>query len=68
MTRIDHRPLWLIHAELPLPITIEAWTIEAKALGFSDREAAELCFWRWLASIDPERSARWEGADDGVGV
>lgn len=56
----QHRPLWLVHAELPAPITIEAWATEARALGFSEMEAGYLCYWRWLASLDPERIARWE--------
>lgn len=57
MTRIK-RPLWLVHAELPAAITVEAWTVEALALGFSPKEAMRLCWWRWLASLDPERIER----------
>jgi hypothetical protein len=60
MATPDARPLWLIHAALPLPITIEAWTCEAKALGFTDMQAAGLCYWRWVASLDPERIERRE--------
>ena len=54
------RPFWLVHAELPAAITVEAWTCEALALGFSAKEAMRLCWWRWMASLDPERIERRE--------
>jgi hypothetical protein len=60
MTPPKPRRLWIVHAELPAPLTIEAWSVEARALGFSDMEAARLCWWRWLTSIDPERIERWK--------
>ncbi len=60
MMATTRRPLWLVHAALPAASTIEAWTVEALALGFSDREAMRLCWWRWMASLDPERIERRE--------
>lgn len=60
----QHRPLWLVRAELPPPLVLEAWTLEARAMGFTEDEVGYLCFWRWLAHIDPARVERWE-QDDG---
>ena len=57
---VDKRPLWLVHAPMPHADLIELWAGEAKGLGFTELQAGHLCFWRWVARLDPERIERRE--------
>ena len=59
MATRDSRPFWLVHAELPPPLIIEAWSVEAREMGFTEMQAGSLCYWRWIAHIDPARVERW---------
>lgn len=64
MMAADKRPLWLVQAELPTPLTIELWSAEAQGKGFTEMQAAMLCYWKWLVHIDPARVERWERTED----